>query len=373
MKIGLYLHIPFCKKKCAYCDFNSYQIKKEIQKKYVESLISEVRFYKKSSLLVETIYFGGGTPTTLPLADLGKIMKTIKNTHKVSDDVEVSIEANPDGLKTEYLSGLKKIGFNRISLGIQSFDPKILKVLGRNHSVENSLKAFKQIRKAGFDNINIDLIYGTPGETVESWKKTVRKAVFLQPTHISIYPLTLERHVKLKRDIEKGIYSRIDEDDQADKYLLAVDILKKSSFKRYEISNFSLPGYECAHNLLYWKNKNYLGVGAGAHSFYKKTRFSNFYFPLNYIKAVERRGHGIKKGYREILSESIKQEMILNLRLDEGVELGKIEKKFGIDVKKWKQKEFEFLRNNGLIKGGKRIKLSEKGVLLANEVFVRMI
>ncbi len=370
---GIYIHIPFCLKKCSYCDFNSYSGQEALFDDYIESLLLELKHYSAQTPKVTSLYFGGGTPTLLSLKNLDKIISCCFREFNLSSNAEISIEANPETINGKKLRGLKEIGFNRLSLGFQSLQPRLLKILGRIHSPRRAYQSYEEARAVGFKNINIDLIYGIPTETLDDWMETLDLAISLTPEHLSLYPLTLESFVLMAKLIKKGEIPPICEDEQAQKYQLARRFLKRKGYFQYEISNFSKRGKECHHNLIYWKNYEYLGLGAGAHSHFKGIRYSNHPHPKKYLKSLWEKNLAIKKARKISFQESISETLVLGLRLCEGIREKEFRQRFGISFFNKYAEKIEGLQAKGLLKKGRKLELTSKGLFLANEVFVEFI
>ncbi len=366
--VGLYIHFPFCLSKCAYCDFNSYAGMHELYRSYLNALKTEIRLAAdlNGDMVIDTLYFGGGTPTVFKAKDLVEIFLLCKKSFTVKGKVEVSIEANPETLNPSKLSSLRKAGFNRISIGMQSLDDDVLQALGRKHNRKRALLSYRWARRAGFKNINLDLIFGIEGQSIYSWRKTLHEVADLNPEHISAYPLELNRSAFGLRESE--------EDLQAKMFELTDSFLTGLGFKHYEISNFTRPGFESRHNLIYWNNGYYLGLGAGAHSHIAEMRFCNECDPAVYIKKLGGGNVPVcekkKLAPREVLSESI----FLGLRLLEGINLKDFGEKFGIDLVETFSSSITQLLEEGLvILTPERLKLSYVGRLLANRVFLEFL
>ena len=285
---GLYVHIPFCATKCPYCDFNTYAGIEAMMGPYLAALRSEIELW--GSLLggqrLETVFFGGGTPSYLPEGSLAMVMNAIRGAFGLADDAEITAEANPDDLGEEKLASLLEAGVNRLSIGVQSLDDGLLQVLGRRHSAREAVDAFDAARGAGFDNVSIDLMYGLPDQTPEQWGATLDTALGLRPSHISMYCLTLEEGTPMERDATAGRIPVPDGDLAADMYLAAEMKTAEAGLRHYEISNWAIPGRESRHNLLYWRNRPFLGVGPGAHSYLDGHRFHNIRSPREYIRRM---------------------------------------------------------------------------------------
>ena len=284
---GIYIHIPFCKQRCLYCAFYSCT-KSNIQKQYIEALCKELysrRTYIKED--IETIYIGGGTPSTLSPELLKCIFDTIYNNYHVTTDVEITMEANPDDLTPEYLDGLRTLPINRLSMGIQSFDDDILKMLGRRHTAQRAREAVNNARNAGFSNISIDLMFALPTSTRKSWMIDLKNAIALQPNHISAYNLTYEEDTPFFNALQKGNISPLSEDENIEQFELLLETLTQAGYQHYEISNFAQPGYKSRHNSSYWHDIPYLGCGASAHSYDGASRCWNIADIEEYINGIE--------------------------------------------------------------------------------------
>ena len=274
--LAFYVHIPYCVRRCGYCDFNTYTPAElsisndlsETSRSYIDLLIMELEFARETTGLavVPTIFFGGGTPTLMESADLGRVISAISDHYELSPDAEITTEANPDTVTKEKLASLREAGFNRISFGMQSAVPHVLKSLDRTHNPENVLKATTWAREVGFNEVSVDLIYGTAGESLADWELTIDTALSLPISHISAYALIVESGTKLGAQVKRGEVTMPDDDETADKYLLADEKFINAGFDWYELSNWSKKGSECRHNLAYWNGDNWWGLGAGAHS-----------------------------------------------------------------------------------------------------------
>ncbi|HUS82470.1 MAG TPA: radical SAM family heme chaperone HemW, partial [Dehalococcoidia bacterium] len=285
---SLYVHVPFCRSKCAYCDFNSYARQERLMPAYVDALLREATFWEGSGAVgnVETVYFGGGTPSLLPIAEATRLMDGLRRLFDVAGDAEVTLEANPESVDDAHMETLRKMGVNRLSLGVQSFDDGELRFLGRIHDAARAEEAYRAARKAGFDSVSIDLIFGLPEQTVTRWRNSLEQAVALEPDHLSLYALTLEEGTPLSRRIAEGECPEPDADAQADMYAWSSARLAKAGYEQYEISNWAKAGHRCRHNLTYWHSEPYLGLGAGAHSYIDSYRLANQRLPARYIEAV---------------------------------------------------------------------------------------
>ena len=291
--LSFYIHIPYCVKRCGYCDFNTYtpaelQITSElseISRSYIDLLIDEAKLARNQAPqagAIPTIFFGGGTPTLMEPSDLARILEELKASFGFASDIEITIEANPDTLSLEKLSQLRATGINRISVGMQSTSPHVLKVLDRTHNPANVASAVKWAREAGFEHVSVDLIYGTPGESLADWENTLREAIALDIDHISAYALIVEAGTKLAAQVKRGEVEVPDDDLMADKYLLADQLFSTAGFEWYELSNWAKPEGECRHNIAYWQGRNWWGLGPGAHSHIDGKRWWNVKHPATY-------------------------------------------------------------------------------------------
>jgi oxygen-independent coproporphyrinogen-3 oxidase len=384
--IGLYVHIPFCTAKCGYCDFNSYAGHDHLIPSYADALLAEASLWRPAvaDRNVETVFFGGGTPSLNPVADMAKILGGLRVTFDIAADAEVSLEANPGSLSVDYLRGLRDVGFNRLSIGVQSFDDAELKSLDRIHTGDDARAAFRAAREAGFDNVNLDFIYGLPGQPLANWQRTLEEAMALRPEHLSLYALTVEEGTPLARDVARGRVPAPDGDAQADQYEWTQDRMAAAAYEHYEISNWAVPGRRCRHNLVYWQNREYVGLGAGAHSHIGGARMSTVLLPQRYMELVDESvsaADGGRVTMRQIAGgESITLElamadtMILGLRLTDGVAIADFEWRHGraLDVVYGDVIE-EFAAAGLLERTARHLRLTRRGRLLSNELFQRLL
>ncbi len=359
--ISLYIHIPFCIRKCSYCDFVSYAgHNSEMFLRYIDGLCREIEV--RGNLIqtgISTLYIGGGTPSLLSPILIEKIFSSIlKQCPSFSPNIEISMEVNPATVSRKNLKDLRNIGINRISLGMQSFNDRMLATLGRIHTAEQAVTTYKECRQAGFDNINIDLMFALPGQDIKLWYQDIHTAVEFSPDHLSLYNLQVEEGTSLWRKQQKGLIVLPTEEEDAQMYTCAVRYLAAKGYPRYEISNFARETRECLHNLTYWKNNNYLGIGVAAHSHIDGTRWANTSSLEDYLFAPENAVVEEIKG----TPLSIKQEKIfLGLRLAEGVK-----KTFFVGY----EQQVEQLIQDGLLEEFEtNYRLTDKGVLLGNRVF----
>lgn len=370
-KLGLYIHIPFCEKKCYYCDFTSIIGDSEIIKRYIESLLKEIKSYKNYSDLyeIDTIFIGGGTPSAIDGDFISEILKTIKDIFKLDNDCEISIEVNPGTINPDKALIYKKAGINRISLGIQSMNDKELSLLGRIHKSKEVVDSIKMIKQAGINNINGDLMFGLPYQNTESFVDNLKELLKLDLTHISMYGLIIEEGTLMNYWYRKGLINLPDEDEERRMYHLGRRILSENCFNQYEISNFSIDGYECRHNIGYWKLKPYLGFGLSAHSNIDKKRYWNHKSFKEYFKALDDNKLPIA-GYEDIdRNLEIGEYMILGLRMTSGINKTEFLKKFNVDIYSLFSKQIQKNINKGLLVDNiESIYLTEKGLDLSNQV-----
>ncbi len=384
--IGLYLHIPFCTAKCGYCDFNSYAGHEHLIPSYTGTLLKEASLWRATvgQRPVATVFFGGGTPSLSPVDEMRAILDGLRATFAFAPDAEVSLEANPGSLSEEYLRGLRGAGFNRLSIGVQSFDDEELVVLDRVHTAAQARDAFAAARAAGFDNVNLDLIYGLPEQPLAAWQRSLEQALALAPEHLSLYALTVEEGTPLARDIARGRVTSPDPDAQAEQYEWTQDRLARAGYEHYEISNWARPGRRCAHNLLYWRNREYLGLGAGAHSYLDGVRFSTVLLPQRYQELVDESLAGIEDGrgvMRQVAGAeqitpdlAMADELILGLRLDEGISRADFAACYGRDPREVYGGVIDEFTGYGLLEEtATHLRLTRRGRLLSNELFQRLL
>lgn len=371
---GIYIHIPFCKQKCTYCDFHFSTTYEKYRSDMVVAIVKEIENRKDylGKQVVKTIYFGGGTPSLLSKNELQKILSTIYKLFEVVNDVEISLEANPDDINPENLEVWKSEKINRLSIGLQSFKKSDLEWMNRAHSVEDAFQCVSLAQEYGFNNITVDLMYGLPDLTMEEWEKHIQQVIDFNVPHISAYCLTVEEKTTLSNWVEKGKIVPASEDQQSDQFLKLLEKLEANGYIQYEISNFSKKGFESIHNSNYWKGEQYLGVGPSAHSFNGKSRSWNIANNSKYIQAIQQNTEYNKL---EVLTpENIFNEMILTgLRTIYGVDLIKLETILPIPDK-IKEQVQEFIENSWMKKEDSIVYLTKKGRLradfIASELFV---
>jgi len=377
MKLGLYLHFPFCISKCPYCDFNSYQLENDNQiSSYISALYQEITAYskkfKKSN--IKTIYLGGGTPTILSGIQICNILEFCKDKFTIDKNAEITIEANPGTLDGKKLKLLIKSGINRLSLGGQSFNDLFLEKLGRIHNTQEIIDSYYLAREAGFNNINIDIMFALPDQTTEDLQDTLKKAVFLKSDHLSLYNLTIKPGTEYYKDYKRGKLNLPTEDEDFDMYSWAINYLEENGFEHYEIANFARPHKRSMHNLIYWQNKPYLGIGAGAYSFIRGYRYMNYENPARYVKEVMSGKLPVDNGEKISLRKRMIETIILGLRTKDGVGYKKYKTRFGVDLNDTFPQQINKLVTLELLqKDNCKIKLTRKGIFLANTVFREFI
>lgn len=355
-----YIHIPFCEKKCNYCSFCSFSLIKK-KNDYINALLKEVKFLYKNEKL-ETIYFGGGTPSLLNSNDIKKILDELN----YDKNTEITLELNPHNITQSKLKEFKEIGINRLSIGLQSFDDELLKIIGRTHNSKEALFVTDEIKKIGFDNFSIDLIYGLPNQTLKKWRETLDYAIKINPKHISLYGLKIENGTYFKKFPPKNLP---DEDMQAKMYKLAIKKLNKL-FIHYEFSNFAKENkYISKHNSCYWKCQNYYGFGLSASGYIENKRYTNTFNFSDYINNPSAKNYQILT-----VEEQIEEEIFLGLRLLKGIDFNYINQKFNIDIYKKYKPEFDKNISQGLMKKTENgVKLTQIGILLSNEILCDFI
>lgn len=374
---SLYIHIPFCQSKCAYCDFNSYAGLERLQESYVAALLAEMDLAaaRCPDLALRTIYVGGGTPTLLPAEQLRRVLDGCRARFRVAADAELTVEANPGTLDEAKLAALLAAGVTRLSLGVQTFDDALLRQLGRIHTAQEAVETYRLARRAGLDHINLDLIYGLPGASLGDWQAALGQALDLGPDHLSLYALTLHDETPLARAIAQGRAPRLDDDLAADMYLWALEALGQAGYTHYEISNWARGDSAiCQHNLTYWLDLPYLGLGAGAHGYLERRRYWNVALPAIYIDRL-REGQPPTEGDEFIdRAAEMSEMMILGLRLMAGVSEARFAARFGVTMRDVYGAEIDDLARLGLLLADPEgIRLAPPGYLLGNDVFERFV
>ena len=378
MSIGLYIHVPFCIKKCNYCSFVSVPRDIRLISQFLDALVAEMKIrtaaLSSEERVVDSIYIGGGTPTCLSGESLAQMLARVRHYFDVTKEAEISVEANPGTVDQDALNLLKRSGYNRLSFGFQSCQQEHLKTLGRIHSYQEAVASFQAARSAGFDNINVDLIFGIPGQTLRQWQDCLQKIVSLGPEHISAYGLQIEEETPLYKRVLEGTMEPCSEDLEAEMYQSLMDILTASGYVHYEISNFSLPGRFSRHNLRYWQNKSYLGLGPAAHSYLGRKRLANDSSLEGYLEKLATSSSPVS--WEEIVTpeSEMSETVFLGLRLAEGLDLEGFMKRFGKALDQVYPEQIKKLSGLGLVeKAGNRLRLTKQGMMLGNIVFVEFV
>lgn len=377
---SLYLHIPFCEHKCVYCDFYSIE-NMESMERFLRALETELELRASSfppGAVIETIFFGGGTPSLLSPQQLERIFSRIRTHYRVASDAEITIESNPGTVELSKLSAFRAAGFNRVSFGIQSFHDDDLKFLTRIHSAAEAERAVESAFRAGFTNVSCDLIFALPGQTPERWKENLRRAVALGPHHISAYALIVEEQTPLYTMVKNKLVAPLPDEEDAVLYEITIDTLTANGYEQYEVSNFARPGYRSRHNSNYWNHSDYIGVGPSAHSFCKETpvsgrRWWNVRSIQSYCDALERGTFPEAGGESIDRKKFFTEEIFLGLR-SSGIDLKKLYPLYGEDVFDVKRTELETLERNGLIvRQNNVISLTSAGYAVCDEIAGRLI
>jgi oxygen-independent coproporphyrinogen-3 oxidase len=369
---GIYLHIPFCASRCHYCNFATGGYEADLAQRYVAALSREIERAEVTAAMcaVDTIYFGGGTPTTLSLAQLDHLLAACRQKFVASENTEITIEANPGTISRAYFQGLRALGFNRISFGVQSFDDAELKMIDRVHNADEARAAVHLAREAGFANISIDLIAGLPEQQMTTWQRNLQAAFALDTEHLSVYLLELYKDAPLLHRIERGELRAIDEELTVAMYYALVDEAARHGYEHYELSNWAKPGYESRHNLKYWTGAPYWAFGVSAAGYDGLSRWSNTRNIHEYLQRLENDESPVAER-TELDADDLQSEAIfLKLRLQDGVNLHAHQAQFGVNVKQRYHDELTRLREAGLIElNNEQLKISRAGKILANEVF----
>jgi len=374
MALGLYIHVPFCVRKCRYCDFTSYPYTDEAAGVYFDALLKEIEMYGSALPECEgrlaSVFIGGGTPTCLPAEKLVFILKTVRKFFHLPPGCEITVEANPGTVDRESLALLRKGGVNRLSLGAQAFQDGMLTVLGRIHTAAEVIGAVRAAREAGFENLNLDLIYGIPGQTGEGWLASLNQAANLDPEHVSVYGLQLEAGTPLEQAVSRGGLEPCSEDLELFMYQTAIDYLTGRGYEHYEISNFARSGCESVHNLTYWLNQSYLGLGPAAHSYLRGERFANESTIDDYAGSLAQGKLPVASRETETIRNEMAETMFLGLRLLKGVDLEAFRRRFGRRAEDVYRAEIASLREAGLVEiADGYLRLTPKGLPVGNEVF----
>lgn len=381
MTPGIYVHVPFCRTKCTYCAFVSGDFDESLAASYLPALAREIRSAGASDgrPVVDTVFFGGGTPSLLPARDLVGLLDVIRSAFELAADAEITVEMNPGTLDVAKLDAYRAAGINRASVGVQSFDDEELRSIGRVHDAAEARNAIAMLRAAGFDDVSLDLIAGLPNQPKERWERNLDEAVALEPNHLSLYLLELHPGTKLARDVEKGRVTRPDDDVAAEMYLSTVDRLREEGFVQYEISNFARPrssggDYRSRHNEKYWTDAPYYGFGVSAHAYVDGERRSNLRSIAAYAEAMHRDGTAVAERARLERSERVSEAAFLGLRRLEGIDLAGFRDRYDVDLMMTFAEGLAPLFDAGLLEQGDgALRLTRRGLVLSNEVFAAFV
>ncbi len=377
-RAGVYIHVPFCRSRCSYCDFATGAYEEALADSYVGALAREVESFdfEGARSEVDTVYFGGGTPSLLTPAQVARVLKAVRGRFRVDAAAEVTLEMNPGTVTPEHLRALREAGVNRASFGAQTFDDRELKRLGRTHTADDTRRTFRDLRAAGFDNVSFDLIAGLPAQTLAAWRRNLEEALRLRPEHLSLYLLEVHEGTPLAEQIRAGRYKEPDPDLAAEMYRLMVELTRGAGYEQYEISNFCLAGRESRHNMKYWTGAPFYGFGCSAHSFDgRRARWANERDARAYVKLVEEKGAAVV--FREELDErgAGAEALFLGLRLlTKGVDLAEHRALYRRDVRADYAEDLARFAEAGLIEmDGDVLRLTPAGALLSNEVFAAFV
>jgi oxygen-independent coproporphyrinogen III oxidase len=381
MRTALYVHFPFCVRKCQYCDFNSEAVAGTRPEEYVALLLREMELRRQAlaePAVSPTLYFGGGTPSLMSPDSVARIIDKAAAGYGLQGDAEVTLEANPGTVTAERLASYRLAGVNRLSLGIQSFEDRLLSRLGRVHSVAEAVTAYQLARQAGFDNISIDLMHSLPGQSLSQWREALSRAIELAPEHISAYALSIEEGTPFQALAESGELPLPEEEEAARMFELTDELLSQAGYLHYEISNFARPGRESRHNNAYWRRDSYLGFGAGAHSFLNHDRYGRRWSNLCDIRSYcDSIGRGIlpeEEGESLTLEDAVSEAFFLGLRMLDGIDLSRLRSQFPQQALAPHLAEVARLERSGaLVRNGDRVRLAPRSVIVANSVFSRFL
>lgn len=374
--LGLYIHVPFCIKKCNYCDFNSYQFNEKDKIKYLEAIVNEMKMYKNTykDKIFNSIFIGGGTPSILEPKEIELLMKNAYKNFNIDENAEVSIECNPGTITKDKLIAMKENHINRLSIGLQAYQSHHLEKLGRIHNFNQFKKNYLEAREIGFNNINIDLMYAIPNQTMTEWEDTLKAIVKLNPEHISAYSLILEEGTKFFNMYENDELQLVDEDIDIKMYEYTMNFLIEHGYHQYEISNYAKEEYECEHNKIYWRCDKYLGLGPGASGYIDNIRYSNLEKLDEYFKSIENGNYPIATKSQLENQDKLEEKIFMGLRMNEGINMDEINKEFSIDFFEKYELVINKLEKLNLIKVDNRsIKLTQKGREISNSVFIEFI
>jgi oxygen-independent coproporphyrinogen-3 oxidase len=377
-KPGLYLHIPFCRSKCSYCSFISYPCAGVPPEDYLKALLLQIERMAEDEWVrprtFETLFIGGGTPTIYRAEQLDRLIGTTLAAYRFVPSPEITVESNPNTVNLSILQTLRAAGVNRLSIGVQSFSDDLLRAIGRTHSAGQAREAFRTARRAGFDNINLDLMFGLPGQTVRDFEASLQQALALGPEHLALYELMLEEGSLLTQKVQQGQVTLPSEDESADMSSLAEGLLPAAGYERYEVSNFAGPGRECRHNINYWENGDYLGLGAGAVSCLSGLRIRNLEEVEGFVRRMNQGEWPYLEGECLSLESRFRETVILGLRMTRGVSLSGLEERFALTPEGYYGKTIQNLQAAGLLEITDQVmRLTSRGFPLANQVLAQLV
>jgi oxygen-independent coproporphyrinogen-3 oxidase len=375
-EIGIYIHIPFCIQKCHYCDFCSYSGIQDKMEDYIDALVLEMKLWKEKmkGYIVKSIFIGGGTPSLMSIPNIKKIFNTLYSNFNILSSCEISIECNPGTLNADKMKCYLNNGVNRLSIGLQAWQNRILKQLGRIHNKQQFIENYSLARQVGFKNINIDLMFSLPDQKLKDWKETLSEVVKLNPDHISAYSLNIENSTLFGKWYNKGVLNLPSEEEDRKMYHFAIDYLIKQGYEHYEISNFSRKKREGIHNKNYWENGQYIGFGLAAHSHIGYTRFSNTEVLEEYLKRIRQMDFAVIQHQENTLQDEIAETMFLGLRMMKGINRENFKKRFGFDpFQKYINKIKKLQKEKLLQFDHEVIQLTQKGIDVSNRVFVEFL
>lgn len=372
---GLYIHIPFCRSRCSYCDFATGIYQSELADRYVRALIDEIAVSRKAGAHVDTVYFGGGTPSLLTPGQLDQILAALHEHFRIDSGSEVTVEMNPGTVNRDQLRAFRELGVNRASFGAQTFDDAELAKLGRSHSSADTLKTLHELRAAGFGNVSFDLIAGLPGQTLPGWQRNIEQSLALEPEHLSFYLLEVHSGTPLADHIRRGLQPVPDEDLAAVMYEWMIERASAAGYEHYEISNLSKPGFHSRHNTKYWTAAPYFGFGCSAHSFDgDKRRWSNERDVLRYVEKIEQGASPVVEKQQLTAADVRAEALFLGMRMMRGVDVREYNELFGVDLRAEHQADLDRFRDAGLVEfDGDLIRLTRNGALMSNEVFAAFV
>lgn len=381
---SLYVHIPYCVSKCPYCDFNSHVVGKIPEQEYTNALLKEMDRFTQSDDWrgrgLKSIFFGGGTPSTFQPSSIGKILERSESLFSFEDEIEITLEANPGTVDSANFSGYRSCGVNRISVGAQSFQPHLLKFLGRVHSADETRQALRIVRQVGFENFNLDLIYAVPGQSLDDLRADLEEALKFQPPHLSAYNLTIEEGTPFHREYQTGNIRSLPEEIEVSMAELAEETLSKAGLKRYEISNYARAGFHSRHNVNYWQGGDYLGIGAGAHSYKRHCdngiygrRWQNEKNPGRYMEMIQKEGSAVVGREQSDLAKATAEFMFVGLRMTRGISLAEFSRRFGKNPAEFYPQIRDWLEGGLMEKKDERLRLTRRGLLVANSIFVNFV